>query len=152
MCQINKYIKSIAYVIFICRIIFICRKEGARCPVDSRPLKSESDLFRDLYTSREILQQRTPCPYHRFGCEITLSPVDMETHVNQCVYKRSLSNSQNIYCHFKSVGCVEAFSIEEDLHAHLAANTNLHLTVSPVFFNLITFNRKVEKIITYLSL
>ena len=105
------------------------QKEGARCPVDSRPLKSESDLFRDLYTSREILQQRTPCPYQRFGCEITLSPVEMETHINQCVYKQSLSNSQNIYCHFKSVGCVEAFCIEEDLHAHLEANTNLHLTM-----------------------
>ncbi|XP_053992236.1 TNF receptor-associated factor 6-B-like isoform X1 [Hylaeus volcanicus] len=105
------------------------QKEGACCPVDSQPLKSESDLFRDLYTSREISQQRTPCPYQHFGCEIKLSPVDMEAHIDQCVYKRSLSNSQNIYCHFKKVGCIETFSVEEDLHTHLETNINLHLTM-----------------------
>ncbi|XP_032668240.1 TNF receptor-associated factor 6 isoform X3 [Odontomachus brunneus] len=69
-------------------------KEGACCPVDSRPLKSENDLFRDLYTSREISQQRTYCPYQQFGCQIELSPVDMEVHIGQCTYKRNLSESQ----------------------------------------------------------
>ncbi|XP_032668239.1 TNF receptor-associated factor 6 isoform X2 [Odontomachus brunneus] len=70
------------------------QKEGACCPVDSRPLKSENDLFRDLYTSREISQQRTYCPYQQFGCQIELSPVDMEVHIGQCTYKRNLSESQ----------------------------------------------------------
>ncbi|XP_031837033.1 TNF receptor-associated factor 6 isoform X3 [Nomia melanderi] len=105
------------------------QKEGACCPVDSRPLKSESDLFRDLYTSREISQQRTPCPYQQFGCEIKLSPVDMEAHTNKCTYKRSLPNSQNVYCHFKNVGCIEVFNREDDLHAHLETNISLHLTM-----------------------
>ncbi|EZA54362.1 hypothetical protein DMN91_002044 [Ooceraea biroi] len=70
------------------------KKEGACCPVDSRPLKSDSDLFRDLYTSREISQKRTTCPYQQFGCKVELSPVDMETHMNQCAYKNDLSESQ----------------------------------------------------------
>ncbi|XP_043265535.1 TNF receptor-associated factor 6-like [Colletes gigas] len=105
------------------------QKEGACCPVDSKPLKSESDLFRDLYTSREISQQRTPCPYKQFGCNIKLSPVDMDTHINQCIHKRSLTDSQNIYCHFKKIGCIETFCTEEDLHKHLETNTNLHLTM-----------------------
>ncbi|XP_076651724.1 TNF receptor-associated factor 6 isoform X2 [Halictus rubicundus] len=105
------------------------QKEGACCPVDSQPLKSESDLFRDLYTSREISQQRTPCLYQQFGCEIKLSPVDMEAHINQCIYKKSLPDSQNICCHFKNVGCTDIFHTEEDLHTHLETNISLHLTM-----------------------
>ncbi|XP_012229059.1 TNF receptor-associated factor 6 [Linepithema humile] len=70
------------------------KKEGACCPVDSRPLKSESDLFRDLYTKREISQKLTTCIYQRFGCQVELSPVDMETHTDQCIYRRNLSESQ----------------------------------------------------------
>ncbi|KOC69259.1 TNF receptor-associated factor 6 [Habropoda laboriosa] len=72
------------------------QKEGACCPIDSKPLKSEGDLFRDLYTSREISQQRMPCPYQQFGCEVKLSPVDMEAHINQCIHNGSLSSSRNL--------------------------------------------------------
>lgn len=79
--------------------VLIIRKDGACCPVDSRPLESESDLFRDLYTSREISQQRTNCPYQQFGCQVELSPVDMETHISQCTYKKDLSESQGIFSH-----------------------------------------------------
>lgn len=75
----------------------IIRKEGACCPVDSRPLKSGSDLFRDLYTSREISQKRTTCPYRQFGCQVELSPVDMETHISQCTYRRNLLESQGTF-------------------------------------------------------
>ncbi|EFN76189.1 TNF receptor-associated factor 6 isoform X1 [Harpegnathos saltator] len=85
------------------------QKEGACCPVDSRPLKSENDLFRDLYTSREISQQRTNCPYQQFGCQVELSPVDMETHISQCTYKRNLSESQAVQ------GTTNAMSAESKL-------------------------------------
>ncbi|XP_050465307.1 TNF receptor-associated factor 6 isoform X1 [Cataglyphis hispanica] len=71
-------------------------KEGACCPVDSQPLKYGNDLFRDLYTSREISQKRTICPYQQFGCQVELSPVDMETHISQCTYRRNLPESQAI--------------------------------------------------------
>lgn len=104
-------------------------KEGACCPVDSQPLKSESDLFRDLYTSREISQQRTPCPFEQFGCKVALSPVDMELHVNQCTHKRSISDQQNIPCMFKDVGCSEVFNTEESYRDHVEASTNLHLSL-----------------------
>ncbi|XP_076396234.1 TNF receptor-associated factor 6 isoform X2 [Megachile rotundata] len=105
------------------------QKEGACCPVDSKPLKSESDLFRDLYTSREISQQRMHCPYQQFGCEVNLSPVDMESHISQCMFKGQLSNSETMHCHFKNVGCTETFCTEEDLHTHLERNINQHLTM-----------------------
>lgn len=70
------------------------QKNGTCCPVDSQPLKSESDLFRDLYTSREISQQRTNCPYYQFGCQTVLSPLDIETHVSQCTYRKNLPTPQ----------------------------------------------------------
>ncbi|CAL7949100.1 unnamed protein product [Xylocopa violacea] len=105
------------------------QKEGACCPLDSKPLKSKSDLFRDLYTSREISQQRTQCPYQQLGCEVNLSPVDMEKHVKECTYKRSLPDSENVCCLFKNVGCAETFRTEEDLHVHLERNLNIHLTL-----------------------
>ncbi|KAK1138107.1 hypothetical protein K0M31_002592 [Melipona bicolor] len=105
------------------------QKEGACCPVDGKSLKSESDLFRDLYTSREISQQRIPCLYQQFGCETKMSPVDMEAHINECTYKQSFPDSQIIYCSFKNVGCMETFHNEEDLHAHLEQNINIHLTM-----------------------
>ncbi|XP_025988317.2 TNF receptor-associated factor 6-A isoform X1 [Solenopsis invicta] len=69
------------------------KKKGACCPVDGQPLKSE-DLFPDLYTSREISQKRTSCVYQQFGCEVKLSPVDMEMHITQCTYKQNLSEPQ----------------------------------------------------------
>lgn len=105
------------------------RKEGACCPVDGKPLKSESDLFRDLYTSREISQQITPCPYQQLGCTVKLSPVDMEAHVNQCAYKRDIPESQGVHCQFKTIGCSEIFQTDEELQAHLDKNTNMHLTL-----------------------
>lgn len=100
------YLASVSFILYnrnliahinIKSLILFIRKEGACCPVDSRPLKSENDLFRDLYTSREISQQRTHCPYQQFGCQIELSPVDMEIHIGQCTYKRNLSESQGIF-------------------------------------------------------
>lgn len=105
------------------------QKEGACCPVDSQPLKSESDLFRDLYTSREISQQRTKCPYQQFGCEVELSPMDMETHLNECVYQKNPIDLKSICCPFKNVGCTEVFHTEEASRVHLEGNTNLHLTM-----------------------
>jgi len=59
-------------------------------------LKSE-DLFPDLYTTREISQKRTSCIYQQFGCQVKLSPVDMETHITQCTYKQDLSEPQGIF-------------------------------------------------------
>lgn len=76
-----------------------------------------------------------------------MSPVDMEAHINECTYKRSLPDSQIIYCSFKNVGCMETFHNEEDLHAHVEGNINIHLTVSPIFF--VTFNYNIKKIILY---
>lgn len=139
---LNLYILKIIYI-YIYKFNFYFRKEGACCPVDSKPLKSESDLFRDLYTSREISQQRTPCPYQQFGCEIKVSPVDMETHINECTYKRTLPDSQNVYCPFKKVGCMETFPTEKDLHTHLEKNINIHLTVSLFLLYRIIFNDNI---------
>lgn len=104
------------------------QKEGACCPVDSQPLKSESDLFRDLYTSREISQQRTTCVYRQFGCSVELSPVDMETHIGECTYKNE-STSEGARCPFKDVGCTEIFCSEESSRIHLEKNINAHLTM-----------------------
>ncbi|XP_014607355.1 PREDICTED: TNF receptor-associated factor 6 [Polistes canadensis] len=104
------------------------QREGACCPIDSQPLKSESDLFRDLYTSREISQQRTTCAYRQFGCLAELSPVDMEMHINECTYK-NLSTSEGIPCSFKDVGCMELFCSKESLRIHLEKNVNSHLTM-----------------------
>lgn len=72
------------------------RKKGSCCPVDSHPLKSESDLFRDLHTDREISQIHVNCPYRQFGCKVELSPVDMNTHMDRCTYKTTLSESQGM--------------------------------------------------------
>ncbi|XP_015596117.1 TNF receptor-associated factor 6 [Cephus cinctus] len=99
------------------------RKEGASCPVDSKPLKPESDLFRDLYTSREISQQRTHCPYQEFGCALELSRMDLEAHVSQCPHRR------NFECPFKKAGCLEDFQSEEARSSHLEKSIVSHLTL-----------------------
>ncbi|XP_020278209.1 TNF receptor-associated factor 6 [Pseudomyrmex gracilis] len=76
-----------------CIYAWLEKKESC-CPVDSRSLKHENDLFRDLHTDREISQIHINCPYQQFGCEVELSPVDMNTHIDQCTYKTTLSESQ----------------------------------------------------------
>lgn len=90
-------------------LLWILRKEGACCPVDSQPLKSEN-LFPDLYTTREISQKRTSCIYQQFGCQVKLSPVDMETHITQCTYKQDLSEPQGIFYTVRNTNFVSTFS------------------------------------------
>ncbi|XP_011303978.1 TNF receptor-associated factor 6 [Fopius arisanus] len=98
------------------------------CPVDSTPLKPENgDLFLDRYTKREISQYKTKCPYHQFGCDVELSPIDMDSHINDCEFKKNASRDDKIYCDFKYVGCTEAFEEREDLQRHLEVNHNIHL-------------------------
>ncbi|XP_012269867.2 TNF receptor-associated factor 6 isoform X2 [Athalia rosae] len=104
------------------KIIF---KEGACCPVDSRPLQPESDLFPDLFTRREISQQRANCPYQQFGCTIELSPIDIDSHVNNCEFKRTIS--PHVQCPFKAVGCSEVIATENALKLHLENSTSTHL-------------------------
>lgn len=67
-------------------------------------MKSEN-LFPDLYTTREISQKRTSCIYQQFGCQVKLSPVDMETHITQCTYKQDLSEPQGIFNIIKNTNC-----------------------------------------------
>lgn len=124
-------------------ILFV-RKESC-CPVDSKPLKRDNaHLFRDNCTSREISQQRTNCPYQQFGCEVQLSPIDMEKHVEECALR---GKAQTIRCTFGDVGCTESFRTEEGLQRHLEANVNTHLTVRFSWYFI--YLCSVEKIVLY---
>ncbi|XP_046623338.1 TNF receptor-associated factor 6 isoform X1 [Neodiprion virginianus] len=102
------------------------RKKGTCCPVDSQPLQPESDLFPDLFTRREISQQRAHCPYQKFGCAIELSPIDIDSHMNKCDFRRQVG--EHVSCPFKSIGCSDIIISEEELKTHLEHSTSSHLT------------------------
>ncbi|XP_043266903.1 TNF receptor-associated factor 6 isoform X2 [Venturia canescens] len=97
------------------------KRESACCPVDGKPLDPVKDLFEDRYTSREISQQRTHCPYQQLGCEAQMSPVEMEKH---------LAESHAFMCPFKDFGCSRNFQNNDALQEHINSNVNGHLTIA----------------------
>lgn len=96
----------------------------------SKSLLAEKDLFPDLCTRRELLDQKIKCQYSQFGCSIELCPIDMEKHINECQYKKSDSTVDKFDCDFKHVGCSDVFSDEESRRKHVEENVNIHLMVS----------------------
>ena len=104
------------------------RKRGACCPVDSKPLHPEKDLFKDLFTKREIAQQRTHCLYQQNGCTLELSPIDLESHLNECLYRQNTFETEK-NCPFRDIGCLTVLKTPEALKQHLEKNMNMHLTV-----------------------
>lgn len=109
--------------------MYIFRKEGA-CPVDNIKLIPATDIFPDNFTRREILQQKTICPYNTIGCTVKLSPLDMENHVVECKYKITETGTKPMKCLFHDAGCAAEFKTNEESQDHISKNMNYHLTVT----------------------
>ncbi|KAF7992002.1 hypothetical protein HCN44_010822 [Aphidius gifuensis] len=105
------------------------KKKNSNCPVDNKPLNKEKDLFVDLFTRREISQQRTKCPNQEHGCDVELSPIEIDKHLITCQYKKNMSTKLKIYCSFKDVGCDDSFDNDKDMQKHIQENNQHHLMI-----------------------
>ncbi|XP_033217069.1 TNF receptor-associated factor 6-like [Belonocnema kinseyi] len=117
-------------------------KQGAACPVDSKPLNPE-DLFPDLFTKREIAQQRTYCLYQEYGCTVELSPIELESHMSECSYQKNAFFTQP-NCPFKSIGCREVFKTAETLKRHLEENMDSHMMMIATYLSHLTLKSNID--------
>ncbi|XP_051160726.1 TNF receptor-associated factor 6 isoform X3 [Leptopilina boulardi] len=119
------------------------KKRGSSCPVDSKHLNPDVDLFKDLFTKREIAQQRTHCLYREYGCHIEISPIDLENHLNECSYKKHAIESQE-NCPFKDIGCREIFKSTDTLKHHLEEGMNSHMTMIATSLSHLTLKSNID--------
>lgn len=98
------------------------RKKNPFCPIDNKPL-TESDLFPDNYTRREIQLIRKSCPNAEQGCPEAVSPLDLDAHVLHCTYRRQHD------CTFKGCGCTFQTNELTDVATHLQNEMSTHLNV-----------------------
>lgn len=105
------------------------RKQNPCCPIDNTQL-CESDLFPDNYTRREIQQIRKSCPNAELGCSVSVSPLELDTHILQCTFRRDRIISTNQKdCLFQSAGCPfkgnEPNEVDNHLHNEMATHLNV---------------------------
>lgn len=77
------------------------------------------------------------CPYQEYGCDVELSPVDIDKHLNDCTFKKIKISKLQVDCLFKGVGCDEVFELEDDMQKHVQENNEKHLMVS--FYVILNF-------------
>lgn len=95
------------------------------CPIDNKPL-TENDLFPDNFTRREIQNMRKSCPNSSFGCQISISPLDMDTHILECSFRERLPA---IECSFRQCGCTFKANTQSEIDAHLQEEMASHLNL-----------------------
>lgn len=114
--------------------LFFCRTPNSNCPIDNKPLTYENDIFPDNFTKREINQIRPhqPCPNINNGCQLNLSPHEMETHILECSFKdrMTLTTSSCHDCPFRQYGCKTKTIIDrKTLDEHIEKEFTIHLTL-----------------------
>nr|XP_018917969.1 PREDICTED: TNF receptor-associated factor 6 [Bemisia tabaci] len=99
-------------------------KRSKSCPIDGAALE-DSDLFPDLYTKREILEQRILCPFE--GCGISLPLMELDGHMTECSFKENVEPEKEKECSFKAFGCLAVLTNSEDLSKHLQSELHNHM-------------------------
>lgn len=107
-------------------ISLFCRKKNNCCPIDNKPL-TENDLFPDNFTRREIQNMRKPCPNFTFGCQKSISPLEMETHLLDCSFRERITV---IECSFRQCGCEFKANTQSEIDLHVQDEMASHLNVS----------------------
>lgn len=119
--------------LFIYDYIFI-RKKNPCCPIDNKQL-SENDLFPDNYTRREIQQIRKSCPNAELGCQVIVSPLEIDGHIMQCTYRRDHVAGQQYECAFKGAGCPFLSNDLDEMNIHQSSEMSSHLNVRMLHSN-----------------
>lgn len=123
---------------------FYRKKNNYFCPIDNKPL-TENDIFPDNFTRREIQNMRKPCPNSSNGCQISISPLEMNTHVLECLFRERTS----IECSFRQCGCTFKANTQSEIDAHVQDQMASHLNVS--FFFDFLFHRNVLIVLSFNS-
>lgn len=104
----------------------VTRNQSQCCPLDNKPLSSDTDIFPDNFTRREISQIRNACPNASAGCPAMISPLEMDEHLLQCQYQRKMRNLQ---CSFARLNCNFVANTETELNLHMRNDISSHLNV-----------------------
>lgn len=105
---------------------FFFRNKNNCCPIDNKPL-TENDLFPDNFTRREIQSMRKPCPNSSHGCQISISPLEMDGHILECSFRERITA---IECSFRQCGCTFKANTQSEIDTHTQNEMAAHLNVS----------------------
>lgn len=106
---------------------FSSRKDESRCPIDNKLLNSDSDIFADNFTKRQIDQLLKPCRNSSAGCTKTFAPGELENHLLVCEF--GANGGERFACTFNYCGCEFKGATKEELDDHLKDDLNQHLEV-----------------------
>lgn len=107
--------------------MFSCRKDESRCPIDNKALNSDSDIFADNFTKRQIDQLLKPCKNAAAGCTKTFAPGELDSHLMVCEF--GANGGERFPCTFNYCGCAFKGATKEELDNHLKDDLNQHLEV-----------------------
>lgn len=69
---------------------------------------------------------RKSCPNSSFGCQISISPLEMDTHILECSFRERLPA---IECTFRQCGCTFKANTQTEIDAHVKEEMASHLNV-----------------------
>lgn len=96
---------------------------------------TESDIFPDNFTRREIENIRKSCPNSSFGCPQCMCPHDIAEQTKECCLEGC---SGPIQCSFRQCGCKFKGNTQKEMDEHAQNEMASHLNVS-LFPLLVTF-------------
>lgn len=70
---------------------------------------------------------RKPCPNSSYGCQISISPLEMDTHVLECSFRERMTA---IECPFRQCGCTFKANTQSEVDVHTNNEMTSHLNVS----------------------
>ncbi|KAJ6646612.1 TNF receptor-associated factor 6 [Pseudolycoriella hygida] len=106
-----------------CIISWLKNKNNC-CPIDNKPL-TENDLFPDNFTRREIQNMRKLCPNSSHGCQISTSPLEMDSHLLECSFRERVT----VECSFRQCGCTFKANTQSEIDAHVQDDMVSHLNL-----------------------
>ncbi|CAK1578057.1 unnamed protein product [Parnassius mnemosyne] len=122
-------------------------RNSGHCPIDNINLSMKVDIFPDNYTKREIQEQRMSCPFAAKGCNIKVTPLDLDAHIASCEYNQPEVSSQSeirVPCSFQAVGCKETFESQEEMNNHLHKDIQNHMSFLMNAYSEIKINNDIS--------
>ncbi|XP_013161562.1 PREDICTED: TNF receptor-associated factor 6-like [Papilio xuthus] len=121
-------------------------RNSGHCPIDNINLSMKVDIFPDNYTKREIQEQRMSCPFAAKGCNVKVTPLDLDAHIAACEHNQPDTSAAQtrLPCAFHAVGCKDTFESQEDMNNHLQNDVQKHMSFLMNAYSEIKINNDIS--------
>ncbi|XP_045533933.1 TNF receptor-associated factor 6 [Papilio machaon] len=121
-------------------------QNSGHCPIDNINLSMKVDIFPDNYTKREIQEQRMSCPFAAKGCNVKVTPLDLDAHIASCEHNQPDTSAvqARLPCAFHAVGCKDSFDSQDDMNNHLQNDVQKHMSFLMNAYSEIKINNDIS--------